>query len=59
MKFKDLAIGAKFEFDHSDLSLNGPWTKRTKRTYTHNSSFQHYIVGTTSVAVIELPKDSK
>jgi hypothetical protein len=58
MKFKDLAIGAKFEFDHSHLpswsGMMGPWTKRTARTYTHNESFQHYVVGTTSVTVKEV-----
>lgn len=61
MKFKDLAIGDKFEFDHSHLpswsGMTGPFTKRTKRTYTRQPSMQHYVVGTSSVTVIKLDKE--
>ncbi len=58
MKFKQLPIGARFEFDHSGIQLwsgaVGPWEKLSKRTYTsldkHNPQVHH--VGTINVDVI-------
>jgi len=58
MKFKDLEIGAEFDFDHSHLSswsgALGPWIKTGKRTYDHKSlSLINVKVGTINVSVIQ------
>ncbi len=43
MRFKDLTIGQRFEFDHSGLMFpnnlaHGPWIKTSSRKYRKDSS---------------------
>ena len=62
MRFKDLRIGQRFEFDHSMLTTpwsgaTGPWEKLSARTYRHvpvegQSDPSPIRVGTINVEVV-------
>lgn len=58
MKFKELAIGAVFEFNHSGLPIchglmRGSWEKTSTRKYIRTDTRKEYQVGTINVRVIE------
>ena len=59
LAFRDLSIGAEFEFDHSQLPVRwsgatGPWVKTSKRCYKRIDDGLSCQVGTISVKVIKL-----
>lgn len=68
MQFKDLPIGARFEFDHSRLPVLwtgaiGPWEKLSARTYRHIpepgiSDPSPIRVGTITVDVCQLAREA-
>jgi len=58
MKFKELNIGDRFEFDRDGLPIvhglaTGPWEKTGARTYKHvtDAHLSRCLVGTTNVTV--------
>jgi hypothetical protein len=58
MRFRDLAIGDRFEFDHSSLSTcsgmaHGPWIKTNARGYRRETGNGTFRVGTTLVEVLK------
>lgn len=59
--FKELAIGAMFEFDHTELGVFaigvawGPWLKVSARCYTDPTRPGRNRVGSINVAVRRLP----
>lgn len=53
-KFKDLPIGSKFDFDHTDIPLlssiaRGPWVKTSARSYEHVEALRFGIIKIGSV----------
>jgi hypothetical protein len=62
MRFKELSIGAMFEFDHNGIQFSGmatgPWIKLSARQYTasdkENRLYGHKLtVGSINVKVVE------
>lgn len=60
MTFKQLPIGAIFEFDHTDMDsclalTHGPWRKTTARKYVQAEGIEacDYQVGTTKIRVTQ------
>ena len=62
MRFKDISVGAMFEFDRTGLQFSGmatgPWIKLSARQYTacdkENSLYGHKLtVGSINIVVVE------